>query len=186
MWRGLLSPPAPTSFPVKIGRHSWYGNCICPALGIPAMLHKDARIDGSLRLLQFRDGVEREGVHVLLPHEGVGHFAVPAREWYHTLFSPERRCSCSGRSSTLDRAWNTVGNAPRWRAPANRGGTRHPPLPLPELRNGFRKQPPRLKLRFSAVGLTGDFWKLPDWEAASRSTLSGSGAHPIKLIYVSL
>ena len=84
LWRAAPFSSVPTSFPVKIGRHSWYGNCIWDALGIPAMLHKDARIDASCGCCNFEMVLNvKDGQ--LLPHEGVGHFAVPAREWYQDI-----------------------------------------------------------------------------------------------------
>src|SRR5205814_5406301 len=47
LWRAAPFSAVPTTFPVKVGNRSYYGNCIWDALGIPAMLHKDAQIDAS-------------------------------------------------------------------------------------------------------------------------------------------
>ena len=48
------------------------------------MLHKDARIDASCGCCNFEMVLNvKDGQ--LLPHEGVGHFAVPAREWYQDI-----------------------------------------------------------------------------------------------------
>ena len=84
LWRAAPFSAVPTAFPVKIGRNSWYGNCIWDALGIPAMLHKDARIDASCACCNFEMVLNvKDGQ--LLPHEGIGHFAVPACEWYQDI-----------------------------------------------------------------------------------------------------
>jgi len=84
LWRAAPFSAVPTAFPVKIGRNSWYGNCIWDALGIPAMLHKDARIDASCACCNFEMVLEVKDGR-LLPREGIGHFAVPAREWYQDI-----------------------------------------------------------------------------------------------------
>jgi hypothetical protein len=47
LWRAAPFSCIPTAFPVKVGRPSWFGNCIWDALGIPAMLGKDALIEAS-------------------------------------------------------------------------------------------------------------------------------------------
>ncbi len=84
LWRAAPFSAVPTTFPVKIGRRFWYGNCIWDALGIPAMLKEDARIDASCgccnyeMMLDVKDGQ-------LLPHEGIIHLAVPARHWYDDI-----------------------------------------------------------------------------------------------------
>src|ERR1700742_1527268 len=41
LWRAAPFSAVPTAFPVRVGKRSWYGNCIWDALGIPAMLHRD-------------------------------------------------------------------------------------------------------------------------------------------------
>jgi hypothetical protein len=47
LWRAAPFSAVPTAFPVRVGNRSYYGNCIWDALGIPAMLAQDARIDAS-------------------------------------------------------------------------------------------------------------------------------------------
>jgi hypothetical protein len=75
---------APTPFPVRSGKHSWWGSCIWDALGIPALLHRDAQITtacaccDSLMTLNVKNGR-------VLPAPGIIHFAVPARRWYEDL-----------------------------------------------------------------------------------------------------
>jgi Alkylmercury lyase len=81
LWRVAPFSAIPTPFPVTIGNRSWFGNCIWDALGIPAMLGKDARIDASCGCCNLAMPVEiREGK--LVPTRGIIHIAVPACEWY--------------------------------------------------------------------------------------------------------
>jgi len=73
----------PTPFRVEIGKMSSYGNCIWDALGIPAMLGKDARIVtscgdcGAAAIVQ----VKKDKVH----GQGLLHFAIPARLWWNNI-----------------------------------------------------------------------------------------------------
>jgi hypothetical protein len=74
----------PTPFAVSANGRLYYGNCIWDALGIPAMLQADARIDcscgccGEAMQLEVRAGE-------LGPVEGVVHFAVPAHRWWDDI-----------------------------------------------------------------------------------------------------
>jgi hypothetical protein len=84
LWRAAPFSAVPTAFPVKVGRRSYYSNCIWDALGIPAMLHRDARIDASCACCNFEMVLNvKDGQ--LLPHKGLGHFAVPASQWYQDI-----------------------------------------------------------------------------------------------------
>src|SRR5436305_2451259 len=47
IWRAAPFSAVPTTFPVHVGKHTYYGNCIWDALGVPAMLGKDATIAAS-------------------------------------------------------------------------------------------------------------------------------------------
>lgn len=81
LWRVAPFSVIPTAFPVTVGRRSWFGNCIWDALGIPAMLGKNAHIGASCGCCNLAMPIEiREGK----PHSGRGiiHIAVRAREWY--------------------------------------------------------------------------------------------------------
>jgi hypothetical protein len=75
---------SPTGFQVESGRRSWWASCIWDALGVPAMLGRDARIltgcgcCGEAMTLSVRDGRLEQA-------RGVIHFAVPARQWYDDL-----------------------------------------------------------------------------------------------------
>lgn len=84
LWRAAPFSAVPTPFPVRVGKKSWYGNCIWDALGISAMLAKDADIDstcGCCNLampLHIRNGK-------LKKKAGIVHFAVPACRWYEDV-----------------------------------------------------------------------------------------------------
>jgi hypothetical protein len=85
IWMAAPFSAVPTPFDVTVGELRYYANCIWDALGIPACLHADARIDTScpdcaepLRL-EVRDGALEE------PAEGVIHFAVPAARWWEDI-----------------------------------------------------------------------------------------------------
>jgi len=84
LWRAAPFSAVPTAFPVKIGRRSYYGNCIWDALGIPVMLKQDARVEASCGCCNFAMPLRvKDGQ--LLPREGLGHFAVPAAQWYQDI-----------------------------------------------------------------------------------------------------
>src|SRR5258708_7507246 len=74
----------PTKFLVESGKHVWWASCVWDALGIPAMLRRDARITtacgccDSAMTLAVRKGK-------LMPERGVIHFAVPAAHWYDNV-----------------------------------------------------------------------------------------------------
>ena len=81
LWRAPPFSCIPTSFPGKIGRRSWFANCIWDALGIPAMLGQDALIEASCGCCNSGMPIEvRAGK--LLSGQGVIHVAVAARDWY--------------------------------------------------------------------------------------------------------
>lgn len=76
----------PTAFRVEIGDRAYWANCAWDALGIPAALHTDARIDARLaddgEAIQFaiNDGSVRGW-------DGLVHFARPFRRWYDDLIA---------------------------------------------------------------------------------------------------
>jgi hypothetical protein len=87
IWMAAPFSAIPTPFPVAVGERRYFANCIWDALGIPACLHADARIDTScpecaapLRL-EVRDGALEEH------DEAVIHFAVPAAHWWDDIGS---------------------------------------------------------------------------------------------------
>src|SRR5260370_11262490 len=74
----------PTRFLVESGRHVWWASCVWDALGIPAMLNRDARIttacgccDSAMTLVVRK--------RKLMPERGMIHFAVPASHWYDNV-----------------------------------------------------------------------------------------------------
>jgi hypothetical protein len=81
LWRAAPFSAIPTAFPVTVGRKSWYGNCIWDALGIPAMLHKDAKIGAACGCCNYDMPIEVRNGRLLL-NRGVIHIAVPAKDWY--------------------------------------------------------------------------------------------------------
>lgn len=74
----------PTPFAVYANEHLYYGNCIWDALGIPAMLNADARVESSC-------GCCGESMRLwvvagkLSPADGVVHFAIPAHQWWQDI-----------------------------------------------------------------------------------------------------
>jgi len=91
-WRLLLDN---AGVPVRAGRKSWaslpalmeylylswFANCIWDALGIPAMLRKDARIAAACGCCNLEMPIQVKGGR-LVAAKGIIHIAVPAREWY--------------------------------------------------------------------------------------------------------
>ena len=74
-----------TSYRVESGGRSWFANCAWDALGIPAALHADGRVEaacpdcGDRLQLEIRDGELVRGRELLV------HFVVPARRWWHDI-----------------------------------------------------------------------------------------------------
>jgi len=72
-----------TPFVVDSGSVSYFANCIWDALGIPAMLHRDAEIRtscgdcGTGMTVRVEDGVAHG--------DGLIHFALPARQWWNDI-----------------------------------------------------------------------------------------------------
>ena len=81
LWRVAPFSTIPTAFPVTVGRRSWFGNCIWDALGVPAMLGKDAHLGASCGCCNLAMPIEVRGGK-LRSGAGIIHIAVPAREWY--------------------------------------------------------------------------------------------------------
>lgn len=74
----------PTGFRVEVGDRAYWANCAWDALGIPAALHADARIEARLGDdgEEIRLAVEGDAVS---GWDGVVHFARPFRHWYDDL-----------------------------------------------------------------------------------------------------
>ena len=84
LWRAAPFSAVPTAFPVRSGKRLWYGNCIWDALGIPAMLHQNARIEASCGCCNHEMILRVEKGRLLGP-QGIIHFAVPVRCWYDDI-----------------------------------------------------------------------------------------------------
>jgi hypothetical protein len=84
LWRAAPFSAVPTVFPVEIGKRRWWANCIWDALGIPAMLHRDARIDASCGCCNHHLPLEIVAGKLRGPN-GIIHIAVPARHWYEDI-----------------------------------------------------------------------------------------------------
>jgi Alkylmercury lyase len=74
-----------TTYRVETAGRAWFANCAWDALGIPAALHGDGRIDaacpdcGERLELEVRDGRLVRGDELLV------HFVVPARRWWDDI-----------------------------------------------------------------------------------------------------
>lgn len=84
IWRAAPFSAVPTTFPVQIGKRTYYGNCIWDALGIPAMLNRDATIASSCACCNFDMPLHVRGGK-LAGKSGTVHFAVPASHWYDDI-----------------------------------------------------------------------------------------------------
>lgn len=74
----------PTAFRVQSGNHSWWASCIWDALGIPAMLHRDAQIITACGCCDSTMPLAVRGGR-LAKAKGIVHFAVPASRWYENI-----------------------------------------------------------------------------------------------------
>ena len=73
----------PTKFRVEAGDHTYWANCAWDALGIPAALHADARVEAPLgNSGSIRFGIE---AGLLQGWDGFVHFPLPFRRWYDDL-----------------------------------------------------------------------------------------------------
>jgi len=82
----LMAPPfsaVATPFAVESGGVSYFGNCIWDALGIPAMLHRDAVIHASCGDCGTAMDVRIEGG--VAHGEGLIHFALPPTQWWNDV-----------------------------------------------------------------------------------------------------
>jgi hypothetical protein len=84
----LMAPPlsaVPTRFIVQVadGRR-YYANCVWDALGVPAMLDRDANVEAACGDCAEALGLEVRGGR-LVRTEGVVHFAIPAAKWWDDI-----------------------------------------------------------------------------------------------------
>jgi hypothetical protein len=81
LWRVAPFSAIPTAFPVIVGKRTWFGNCIWDALGIPAMLGKNAEIGAACGCCNLAMPVTVKNGQLVVA-DGIIHIAVPARDWY--------------------------------------------------------------------------------------------------------
>jgi len=74
----------PTPFLVRAGNQTYYGNCIWDAMGIPAMLNRDARIETSCGCCRTAMELTIEKDE-LAEATGLVHFAIPAARWWDDI-----------------------------------------------------------------------------------------------------
>jgi hypothetical protein len=84
----LMAAPfsaVPTRFTVQVASgRSYYGNCIWDALGIPAMLGRDAVIQAACGDCDAPLTLEVRA-NTLTRSEGTVHFALPASKWWENI-----------------------------------------------------------------------------------------------------
>jgi hypothetical protein len=84
LWRVAPFSAVPTAFPVRVGKRSWFANCIWDALGIPALLRQDAVIQASCGCCNYEMPIEvKRGK--LLCRSGIIQISVPVRDWYRDV-----------------------------------------------------------------------------------------------------
>lgn len=76
-----------TAFRVTIDGRRLFANCAWDSLGIPAMLHADAAIDGAYTNAAGRPDPARYAIasEELRGDDGLVHFPLPFRRWYDDL-----------------------------------------------------------------------------------------------------
>ena len=87
IWMANPFSAIPTPFEVKVGDLRYFANCIWDALGIPACMHTDARIDTYCPDCSEPLSLEVRDHELAEPAEGVLHFAVPAARWWDDIGS---------------------------------------------------------------------------------------------------
>lgn len=83
----LMAPPfsaVPTPFAVLAAGRVYFGNCIWDALGIPAMLSCDGRVETSCGCCGEAMSMSVED-QALQDPQGLIHFAIPARRWWEDI-----------------------------------------------------------------------------------------------------
>jgi hypothetical protein len=84
LWRVAPFSAVPTAFPVRVGKRSWFANCIWDPLGIPALLRQGAVIQASCGCCNYEMPIEvKRGK--LLCRRGIIQISVPARDWYRDV-----------------------------------------------------------------------------------------------------
>jgi len=83
----MLNPFSAVETPhrVESGGRSWFANCAWDALGIPAVLRADARIDAACPDCGEQLELEVRGDELVRGSEPLVHFVVPARRWWDDI-----------------------------------------------------------------------------------------------------
>ena len=84
IWMAEPFSAVPTSFVVGSGERRWWGNCIWDALAILALLQFDGWVQTACPDCGAELRLEVAG-SALTHHDGVVHFAVPARDWWRSI-----------------------------------------------------------------------------------------------------
>jgi hypothetical protein len=87
IWMASPFSAIPTPFAVTVGRRRYFANCIWDALGIPACLHADARIETSCPDCSEPVALEVRDDALDASAEGAIHFVVPAARWWDDIGS---------------------------------------------------------------------------------------------------
>jgi hypothetical protein len=76
---------APTPHRVTAGGRSWTGTCAWDALGIPAALHGDGRIESVCACCDEPVRLEIRGGELVEGRELLVHILLPARQWWEDI-----------------------------------------------------------------------------------------------------
>jgi hypothetical protein len=87
IWMASPFSAVPTPFEVVVGERRYFANCVWDALGVPACLHADARIDTYCPDCSEPLSLEIQGDELHGSIEGTIHFAVPAAHWWDDIGS---------------------------------------------------------------------------------------------------
>jgi len=162
VWIAHPFSTAPTPFFVQSARGGWWANCAKCALGVAAILGEDS-------VIHTRLGAENEPLELAIKSDRpartdlVMHVALPVAHWWDNVLY-----TCSTilffRDETQVNVWSAVHGI-------NRGAI----LPLQQAwtlarrwygsaldPNWRRKTPHEAAALFDEVGLTGDFWRVPE------------------------
>ncbi len=84
IWMAEPFSAVPTAFRVRAGQRQWWGNCIWDGLAILALLALDGVLETACPASGEPLAVTVEN-GALAHAPGVVHFAVPARDWWHSI-----------------------------------------------------------------------------------------------------
>jgi Alkylmercury lyase len=74
----------PTPYQIRAGDRSYFGSCVWDALGVIAMLQRDAVLDSSCACCGEAMSIAVSGGRAA-PARGIIHFAVPAKRWWENI-----------------------------------------------------------------------------------------------------